>query len=136
MVTHSSILPGKFHGQKSLVGYSPWDWRRVRFYFISVSRSHPNLCNPMNCNMPGFPVHHQLPELAQTHVYQVSDAIQSAHPLLSPSPPAFNLSRFSNYIALFQVLVKHFYQDSPKVIIHDASHQGIKLDLLLKTVNI
>ena len=86
--------------------------------------------------MPGFPVHHQLPELAQTQVYQVSDAIQSAHPLLSPSPPAFNLSRFSNYITLFQVLVKHFYQDSPKAIIYDASHQGIKLDLLLKTVNI
>ena len=85
--------------------------------------------------MPGFPVHHQLPELAQTHVYQVSDAIQSTHPLLSPSPPAFNLSRFSNYITLFQVLVKHFYQDSPKAIIYDASHQGIKLDLLLKTVN-
>ena len=41
--------------------------------------------------MPGFPVHHQLPELAQTHVHQVSDAIQSSHPLLSPSPPTFNL---------------------------------------------
>ena len=43
--------------------------------------------------MPGFPVHHQLPELAQIHVYQVSDAIQPSHPLLSPSPPAFNLSQ-------------------------------------------
>ena len=39
---------------------------------------------------PGFPVHRQLPELAQTHVHQVSDAIQPSHPLLSPSPPAFN----------------------------------------------
>ena len=43
--------------------------------------------------MPGFPVHHQLPELAQTHVHQVSDAIQPSDPLLSPSPPAFNLSQ-------------------------------------------
>ena len=43
----------------------------------------------MDCNMPGFPVHHQLPELAQTHVYRVSDAIQPSHPLSSPSPPAF-----------------------------------------------
>ena len=41
--------------------------------------------------MPGFPVHHQLPEFTQTHVHRVSDAIQPSHPLLSPSPPAFNL---------------------------------------------
>ena len=47
----------------------------------------------MDCSMPGFPVHYQLPELAQTHVHQVSDAIQSSHPLSSPSPPAFNLSQ-------------------------------------------
>ena len=45
----------------------------------------------MDCSTPGFPVHHQLPELAQTHVHQVSDAIQPSHPLSSPSPPAFNL---------------------------------------------
>ena len=47
----------------------------------------------MDCSMPGFPVHHQLSELAQTHVHQVGDAIQPSHPLLSPSPPAFNLSQ-------------------------------------------
>ena len=47
----------------------------------------------MDCNMAGFPVHHQLPELAQIHVHQVGDAIQPSHPLLSPSPPAFNLSQ-------------------------------------------
>jgi len=47
----------------------------------------------MDCNMPGFPVHHQIPELAQTHVHQVSDAIQSSPPLLAPSPPTFNLSQ-------------------------------------------
>ena len=41
----------------------------------------------MDCSMPGFPVHHQLPELTQTHVHRVSDAIQSSHPLSSPSPP-------------------------------------------------
>ena len=46
----------------------------------------------MNCSMPGFPVHHQLPELTQTHVHYVGDAIQSFQPLLSPSPPAFSLS--------------------------------------------
>ena len=48
------------------------------------------LCNPTACSTPDFPVHHQLPELAQTHVYQVSDAIQPSHPLSSPSLPAFN----------------------------------------------
>ena len=41
-------------------------------------------CNPMDCSTPGFPVRHQLPELTQTHVHQVSDAIQPSHPLLSP----------------------------------------------------
>ena len=48
----------------------------------------------MDCSTPGFPVYHQLPELAQTHVHWVGDAIQPSHPLLSPSPPAFNLSQF------------------------------------------
>ena len=53
----------------------------------------PILCDPMDCSTPGFPVHHRLPELAQTHVHRVTDAIQPSHPLLSPSPPAFNLSQ-------------------------------------------
>ena len=56
-------------------------------------QSYPTLCNPMDCSMPGFPVHHQLLELAQTQVHWVSDAIQPSHPLLSPSPPALNLSQ-------------------------------------------
>ena len=47
----------------------------------------------MDCSTPGFPVHYQLPELAQTHVHWVSDAIQPSHPLSSPSPPSFNLSQ-------------------------------------------
>ena len=50
-------------------------------------------CDPMDCNTAGFPVHHQLPELAQTHVCQVSDAIQLSHSLSSPSPPNFNPSQ-------------------------------------------
>ena len=45
----------------------------------------------MDCGTPGFPVHHHLPELSQTHIHRVSDAIQSSHPLLPPSPPVFNL---------------------------------------------
>ena len=64
-----------------------------KLYFSSATQSCQTLCDPMDCNTPRFPVHHQLPELAQTHVHRVSDAIQSPHPLLSPSPPAFNLSQ-------------------------------------------
>ena len=61
--------------------------------FSSVAQSCLTLCDPMNCSMPGYPVHHLLPELAQTHVHQVDDAIQPSHPLSSPSSPAFNLSQ-------------------------------------------
>ena len=59
----------------------------------SVAQSYPTLFDPMGYSMPGIPVHHQLPEPTQTHVYCVSDAIQPSRPLLSPSPPVFNLSQ-------------------------------------------
>ena len=65
----------------------------------SVAQSCPNLCDPMNSSTPGLPVHHQLPELTQTHIHRVSDAIQSSHPLSSPSPPAPNPSQHQS---LFQ----------------------------------
>ena len=61
--------------------------------FSSVAQSCPTLCDPMDCSTPGFAVYYKLPELAQTHVYRVSDAIQPSHPLSSPSPPSFNLSQ-------------------------------------------
>ena len=60
---------------------------------VQFAQSRPTLCDPMDCSTLGFPVHHQLPELAQTHILQVSDSIQPSHPLLSPSLPAFNLSQ-------------------------------------------
>ena len=59
----------------------------------SGPQSCPTLCEPMDCSTPGLPVLHQLPELAQIRVHCVSDAIQPAHPLSSPSPPAFNISQ-------------------------------------------
>ena len=66
-------------------------FREVQFSLVA------QLClilhDPMDCSTPGFPVRHQLPELAQSHVHWVSDAIQPFHPLLSPSPPAFRLSQ-------------------------------------------
>ena len=63
------------------------DWR-----LFKVVQSCPTLCKPMDCSTPGLPIHHHLPELIQTHVHQVSDAIQPSHPLSSPSPLAFKLS--------------------------------------------
>ena len=59
----------------------------------SFTQSCPNLYHPMGCKTPGFPVHHQLPEPAQTHGHCVSDATEPSHPLLSPFPPAINLSQ-------------------------------------------
>ena len=59
----------------------------------SVTQSCPTLCDPMNRNTPGLPVHHHLLEFTQTHVHWVSDAIQPSHPLSSPSPPAPNPSQ-------------------------------------------
>ena len=58
----------------------------------SITQSCSTLYNPTDCSMPGFPGHHQLLELAQTHVHRVGGAIQPSHPLSSPSP-AFNLSQ-------------------------------------------
>ena len=72
--------------------FVPCAWR-MSVQFSSVAQLCSTLCSPTNCSTPGFPVHHQRPELTQTHVHWVSDAIQPSHPLSSPSPPAFNLSR-------------------------------------------
>ena len=65
----------------------PWNI----FQFSSVIQSGLTLCDPMDCSMPGLPVHHQLPEFTQIHVCWVIAAIQPSHPLSSPSPLAFNL---------------------------------------------
>ena len=62
-------------------------------FSCSVAQSCLILCDPVDCSIPGFCVHHQLLEVAQTQVRRVSDVIQPSHPLLSPSPPAFNLSQ-------------------------------------------
>ena len=77
------------------------------FQFSSVAWSCPTLCDPMDCSTPVLLVHQQLPVFTQTHVHWVSDAIQPSHPLLSPSPPTFNLSQhqglFRWIISLHQV---------------------------------
>ena len=65
-----------------------------------VDQSYPTLCDPMDCSTPGFPVHHQLLELAQTHVHWVGDVIQPSHPLSSPSAPAFRYFPVSQFFVL------------------------------------
>ena len=89
----SSFIKGSFEPSESEV-ISHKDFQNS-----SVAQSCLTLCNPMDCSTPGFPVHHQLPKLAQTHVHGLNDAIQPSHSLLSPSPSTFNLSQIQG---LFQ----------------------------------
>ena len=66
-----------------------------KYHYHSVQFSHSVMSDSLqhlDCSTPGFPVYHQLPELTQTHVHRVGDAIQPSHPLSSPSPPTFNLA--------------------------------------------
>ena len=80
-----------------LVWHHPFNFPRQT---CSVQLSHsvvPGFCDPINCSTPGLPVHHQLSELAETHVHRVGDAIQPSHPLSSPCPPAFNLSQHQGF---------------------------------------
>ena len=75
----------------------------------------------MDCSMPGLPVYHQLPEFIQTHVLQVSDAIQPSHPLSSPSPPTFNLSQHQG---LFQAVSSS--NQVAKVLEFQIQHQSFQ----------
>ena len=68
------------------------NYMNPKVQFSLLAQSCPTLCNPKDRSTLGFPVHHQLPELTQTHVHCIVDAIKLSHPLSSPSPPAFNLS--------------------------------------------
>ena len=69
-------------------------------YFSSATQSYLTLCDPRDCSIPGFCVHHQLLELAPTYVHWVGDAIQPCYPLSSYSPPAFNLSQHQGLFRL------------------------------------
>ena len=87
------------------------DNTKSALHFSSVQLlSHVQLFDSMDCSTPGFPVHHKLLELAQTHVHRVRDATQPSHPV-SPSFPAFNLSQ---HHGLFQ-WVSSLHQ-MPKVL--------------------
>ena len=112
MVTHSSILAWSIPWTEEPGGLLSiglqrvtQDWMTNTFTFISsvqfssIAQSCLTLCNPVNHSTPGLPVHHHLLGFTQTHVRQVGDAIQPAHPLSSPFPPAPNPSQHQS---LFQ----------------------------------
>ena len=98
------LLRNLYAGQEATVRtrYGTMDWFKIGkgvlqgcilpSYFTSVAQSGPTLCDPVDCSMPGFPVHHQIREFTQIQIHSVNDAIQPSHPLSSPSPPAFSLS--------------------------------------------
>ena len=89
---HFSLFPSYLVISSILLSLAVYDVNCPQFSLFSHSVKSNSL-QPMYCSTPGFPVHHQLPELAQTHVHWVGDAIQPSHPLSSPSPPTFNLSQ-------------------------------------------
>ena len=92
------------------------DWKQYKIiYFSAVTQSCLTPCYPMDCSMPGFPVHHQLLELAQTHVHRVRGAIQPSHPLLSPSPPAFSLSQHQDFFQILDITVCMCESETSKV---------------------
>ena len=81
----------------------------------------------MECSTPGFPVHHQLPELAQTHIHQVSDVIQPSHPLSSPSPPTFNLSQHQGLFKSESFQISQFFASQvAKVLVLQLQHQAFQ----------
>ena len=78
---------------KSWTQLRDWAYTQSHHQFSSVAQLCLTLCNPLGHSMPGFPVHHQLPELTHTHVHRVGDTIQPSHPLSSASPSTFNFSQ-------------------------------------------
>ena len=98
-----------------------WITLCMLYQFSSVTQSCPTLCDPMDCSTSGFPVHHQFLEFTQTHVHRIHDAIQPSHPLLSPSPPVFNLSQHQS---LFQ-RVSSLHQVA-KVLEFQLQHQSFQ----------
>ena len=96
--------------------------------FSSVAQSCLTLCDPKDCSTPGFPVHHQLPELTQTHPQRDGDAIQPSYPLLSPPPPTINLSHYTltDFVCLISACVN---EKTPRILvplIYPWSTQGFR----------
>ena len=98
------------------------DWKHIfSVQFSSVAQSCASLCDPVDYSTPGFPVHHQILELTQTHVHQVYDAIQPSHPLSCPSLSTFNLFQHQG---LFQWLSSS--HQVAKVLEFQLQHQSFQ----------
>ena len=92
--------------------------------FSSVAQLYLTLCDPMDCSISGFPVHHQLPELTQTHGHWVGDTIKPSHPLSCPLSPAFNVSQHFCTIVLISQANKLFLK-----ILQASLQQYVNLEL-------
>ena len=139
-----AVIHGVAKSQTRLSDWTELNWRVINLYIIlfwyfgsrtkhcsvqfsSIALSRPTLCDPMNWSMPGFPVFHQLLELAQTQVHQIGDGFQPSHPLSSPSLHAFSLSQHQS---LFQ-WVSSSHQVA-KILELQLQHQSFTTELLLK----
>ena len=91
--------------------------------FSSITQWCPTLSDPMDCSVPGLPVHHQLPELTQSHVHRVGDTNQPSHPLSSPSSPVFNLSK---HRGLFQWVSSSHQMAKLWVLEFQLQHQSLQ----------
>ena len=99
---------GKFYSYTSTTSYG--FITSIHCCYCSVTKSCPLLSDPMNCSMPGFPVFHHLMKFAQIQVHWVSDAIWPSHPLLLPSPLAFNISQHQGlFIMVSQINWEDFH---------------------------
>ena len=121
--------------QGEMMSMISWEKKYVHFNYIdkdpvylalkaqvnSVAQSCPTLCDSMDYSIPGFPIQHQLTELAQTHVHWVGDAIKPSHPLLSPFPPAFNLSQHQSLFKWVSSL-----QEVAKILESHLQHQSFQ----------
>ena len=94
--------------------------------FRSATQLCPTLCDLMDCSTPGLSVHHQLPEFTQTHVHWFGDAIQSSHPLVSPSS-AFNLSQHQS---LFKWVSSSYQMAKEFELQHQSFKWTLRTDLL------
>ena len=110
--------------------YSPLiSWRKInlKLSILSVSpvaHSCLTICSPMNCNTLGFPVHHQLPELTQTHINRVGDAMQPSHPLLSPFS-----SHLQSFPASRSFLLSQFFPSGGQTIGVSASASVLPVNI-------
>ena len=112
-----------FHTPQCFITGRWWCYQPEK-HCCSVAQLCPTSCHPMNCSTPACPVLHYLPELAQTHVHWVDDAIQPSHPLSSPSPPALSLSQ---HRGLF--LWVRFLNQVAKILELQLQHQSFHIAL-------